>query len=453
MMKKSFIFTAIILILLFSLSIVTTKACAQETGNVDATEVQNNNLVTDLISASSQSGEKISTEKKDEQKNNDFKVRLKLRNRFESRINFDLKSTTDDNSAYIDQRYQLFMNYKVGSIPFFNEVRYVRPDVNTPKSVELQQFYGDFGKNTVTRAGRQMMLLGSGRLVSERDWGNKGNVFDGFRLMHKDKKFQANLLALKYEPFHKPTAGQEYFYGLFTTYKPLTKTDLDIYFLNKYQQKAAFDGGLNLTRALGMRYLGKFDGLNLEAEGIHEWGFNSVRPMSANGFASVLQYQFQKSPYKPILRVNYQIYSGDANPTDKYYGTFDHLYGRNHNALGAMDLIGPRNSKDLGIWGIIFPVKNMDLSLTAAFHKFNLVQSKDCWYSGNGSVFLKDPTGAWGTDVGKEFDTEARYISKYFDFRTGYSRFWPGNCAKILYKGKTAPADWYFFLLDLKFEQ
>lgn len=66
-----------------------------------------------------------------------------------------------------------------------------------------------------------------------------------------------------------------------------------------------------------------------------------------------------------------------------------------------------------------------------------------------------DPTGAFGRDIGKEFDIELQYKhDANTTFSVGYSVFWPGNYVKNIVTNAGQPYDkqtWFFVLAGIKF--
>ncbi|MFP4497791.1 MAG: alginate export family protein [Vulcanimicrobiota bacterium] len=375
-------------------------------------------------------------------------MKVKLRSRYEHRNNTDFNSARNDSKGTWGHKYQFLMDYNLNDVPLFLELRYVKPkDSKKPESLEMQQLYADIGKKHKLRAGRQEIILGNGRLIAHRPWGEKGLKFDGLRFTADVNKIKTDVIALKEVPYHNPNANDNYLYGVYSSWKPKKKMLVDGFFLNKYEEKGGVGRELSIIRATGLRHKNAMGDFGYDLTGVYQFGRDGTRGRSAYGFMSELQYKMNKTKCKPTFAIGYDYLSGDSNPNDGTTKTYDVFYQKNHIYFGYMDLIGYRNVRDLNFSAKVFPVKNF--YIYGGYHMFNLAQARDAWYKKNGTVFLQDPTGTWGTDMGNELDIELRYNAKTFDIRTGYSKFYPGQCVRNL-KGKADPSDWYFISGEVK---
>jgi hypothetical protein len=138
--------------------------------------------------------------------------------------------------------------------------------------------------------------------------------------------------------------------------------------------------------------------------------------------------------------------TGDSDPSDDKYKTFDQLYGTPHYSYGYMDLFGWQNMHDLNIKTSIVPVKNVKLG--ASFHSFWLYAKEDKWYNAYKGVQRNgDPDAS--NFVGNEVDVIFHYdFMKHMQLIGTYGHFFAGSFVE-----DTGPSkDANFFSAELKFE-
>ncbi|MCE1246941.1 MAG: alginate export family protein [Firmicutes bacterium] len=382
------------------------------------------------------------------QESNNFKVEFSIRNRLDSLVNRDFNSSIDDSYCYLRQRYCMFFNYKAGEVPLFSEVRFVRQFPEAFNSLELQQLYMDIGKDFRFRIGRQMMMFGDGRVISTRPLSDTGVVFDGLRMTASEKYFSTELLALNRSQYHWQAPGQERLYGFYSMWRK-DKTEADGYFLTKEMDHGAYDGGLRQIRAAGVRFKQEKKDVVYGFEGIHQFGVEGARQRDAWAFVTYGNYTFNRTPWKPTVGFNFDYFSGDSNPNDGVMHTFDDFYQRNQNFLGNIGLIGPKNVKDFGILATVQP--HPDWFASANYHFFTLDKPQDAWYGISGRPIFWDPKGRSGIDMGRELDTYIRYKKKIWDIYVGYCVMNPGEFIKNSNKGRTDPAQYFYFQVENKF--
>ena len=131
----------------------------------------------------------------------------------------------------------------------------------------------------------------------------------------------------------------------------------------------------------------------------------------------------------PTLWLYYDYASGDKNPGTGNYNTFNQMYPFGHYYLGWADLVGRQNVHDINLQYTMYPTRW--LTIYSAYHRFYLDSAKDALYNKAGNAVRRDPTGAAGTDLGREFDIVANVsVSKHVNILTGFSYLFGGSFLK-----------------------
>ena len=293
------------------------------------------------------------------------------------------------------------------------------------------------GKPLYVRLGRQELLLGSQRLVSTLDWVNTRRTFQGVRAFRTGEKwdFDAFWLQPVVPQANKLDSGDnnQNFAGGWLTYRPRKGTALDVYNLtldntNDVTQQRVQRSPVTVNTT-GGRYAGDKDGFLWDVEGGVQLGRRGEQDVVA-GFATTgVGYHWKETPLSPTLWLYYDYASGDKNPGTGTFNTFNQLYPFGHYYLGWADLVGRQNVHDISIQHTIYPTRW--LTVYAAYHRFFLDSSRDALYNIAGNASRRDPTGAAGTDLGREFDIITNvHLSKHVDLLAGYSYLFGGSFLK-----------------------
>lgn len=201
------------------------------------------------------------------------------------------------------------------------------------------------GESSLTlRAGRQMLSLGTERLVGTRYGPNVPLAFDGVRA---DFKVGAGVISLlKVKPV-SPRPGD--FDDRASRTKSLSGAyaalpGLDLYYLD-YRNRAAVFGGLRgeeHRHSLGVRGFGKIDAWSWNIEGVLQGGTFGQQKIRAWTLGSEVARRFDAEPLSPRARVRFNIVSGDTDHGDRKLGTFNALFPKG-KYFGELSPIGPYN--------------------------------------------------------------------------------------------------------------
>jgi hypothetical protein len=230
-----------------------------------------------------------------------------------------------------------------------------RPGIDKDK-VDFNQGFVDIlpvksAENTFTvRAGRQLVSLGSTRLVATGAGLNVEQPFDGFRIMLHAGPWSADGLAVrptatKTGSFdNEPNSAAE-LWGLYLTRRlPAFQTNVDLYYLGYDHKSARYTQGIGREQreTVGARVWSHTSTWDYDFEYTAQFGrFNSGN-ISAWGIGYHLGYTFTHARFVPHPELDGGVLSGDHHPHDNTLSTFNPLFP-NGNFLSQSILLGPFN--------------------------------------------------------------------------------------------------------------
>lgn len=300
------------------------------------------------------------------------------------------------------------------------------------------------------RIGRQAMPLGDQRLVEYGSWSNLLRLFDGTRLRYKTSDVDVSFFVVQpdiYHRRHKPALTTDdphpmrhaYFYGVYSTlswWKPQT---VDLYLMGlsdretmrtfptpmkseagHYGTCSRYTAGARLYGPLWER-AGKGK-LGYEMESAYQWGNLAEDDVRAAMFHADVHYTWD-APWKPKLKLEGNMASGDREFGDGEINTFSPLFGTTHSPYGIIDFVRLQNLRELALIFSFEPTTKFKLQAEA--HHYWLDSRTDAWYNGPG---LRDKTGQSGRDLGDELSLVATYkLSKRMTLEGGFAHFFPGG--------------------------
>lgn len=168
--------------------------------------------------------------------------------------------------------------------------------------VDLLQGFADVDLGPVTvRGGRQMLSLGTERLVGTRYGPNVPLAFDGGRVIVTIGKARVNLLAVRpvtpgTGTFDDRTSSSKALWGVYTTLP-----GLDLYYLGYRNDAARFGGrtGRETRHSLGMRVYGARGGWHWNIEGIGQFGRFAGETIGAWTLGTEVGRSFASAPSRP----------------------------------------------------------------------------------------------------------------------------------------------------------
>lgn len=308
------------------------------------------------------------------------------------------------------------------------------------------------------KLGRQSIFYGDDRVWGPGEWGNVGRyTWDAVKLLADTKPAEIHFIfarRVSYDDYkfidnHDSNLNA---YGIYGMLKNLPfRCDLfwvgkhtdSNYIINTSGDAAALD-----THTVGFYIDGKFHkAWDYGGTFAHTFGHRNNARVEAYGANARLGYTFD-SPWQPRLGAEYTFASGDSDPDDGVYRTFDGVFGAVDKMYGRMNLFSWSNIHDFQLSYSLKPTPKTKASLD--WHWFYLDEAKDAWYYCNGRPQRRDPTGKAGSTVGREVDFIVNHkYSEHLTFQAGYAHFFPGDFLKDT--GPSPDSDWVFFQASYSF--
>ena len=268
------------------------------------------------------------------------------------------------------------------------------------------------------RAGRQEIVLGTGRLFDNNEGPNVKLSFDGFRLIAEGAHARLDLFAVK--PVENnlgffddvPNHAESLWGNYLTVPVPIvSRGQADIYYIGLDTKSATYNRGTaqEVRHTIGTRVfrpVGK--GLDYNWEPNYQWGSFGSASIRAWSVSTETGFTFDRVRFhpRPVLRAD--VYSGDGNPANQPLGTFNTLFPRGaYFTPAVVPFLGPQNLID------VHPVIQFQLrtNVTGAFawDWYWRESTYDGIYA-FGSGVLMDPPGASNARyLGNQGDLEIRW--------------------------------------------
>jgi hypothetical protein len=208
---------------------------------------------------------------------------------------------------------------------------------------------------------------------------------------------------------------------------------------------------------VGLRMDGKAvnGSVDFTGEGTYQMGSMDARgttpesDVSAHAIALKAGYTVPLA-MKPRIGVEYDRASGDSDPTDDKFETFENLFPTNHIHYGYMDYVGWRNMQAMRLSISIKPSATTGVSLD--YHQFSLAEESDNWYAASGAVFRTTPANNTESDLGQEIDLVAHMMVKEkVRIEAGYGRFMPGDYVDVNFPAATDSSDFLYLQAGVSF--
>ncbi|PXA97665.1 hypothetical protein DMC47_12450 [Nostoc sp. 3335mG] len=207
---------------------------------------------------------------------------------------------------------------------------------------------------TVTlRGGRELVALGSERLVGLRYGPNVPQAFDGLRGMldigsARIEAFDFRPVAVGPGNFDDRSSPTRALHGVYATLPLAAGAKADLYWLRYENKLARFHEvtGQERRDTFGVRLWGRSGALAWNWEAMLQRGRFEGEPIRAWSIASETSYAWPQLRFAPRLRLRANIASGDHDPADHVLGTFNAMFPKG-KYFGELSPIGPRNIVNL----------------------------------------------------------------------------------------------------------
>lgn len=303
--------------------------------------------------------------------------------------------------------------------------------------VDLLQGFADVEIGPVTfRAGRQMLSLGTERLVGTRYGPNVPLAFDGARGIVRIGAATVSVLAVRpVQPgpksFDDTRSRSKSLWGAYATLP-----GLDIYYLGYRNAGAAFGGrtGRELRHSVGARSFGTAGDWHWNIEGVAQFGRFAGDRIGAWTLGTEVGRTFPNAPLAPDAVMRFNIVSGDRRRGDRTLGTFNALFPKG-KYFGELSPVGPSNivSVNPRVAMTVTPVVSASISGMAYWR----YARADGVYDIPGNL-LRAPGTSRARFIGKEVEaTLAWQATPELELSTSLSAFDAGRFLEETGSGKT----------------
>lgn len=302
--------------------------------------------------------------------NNEKMIYLSLGGEFRPRWehinnkNWSTKTTADE--SFYSQRIMFHTDLHLGKyVRIFGQLTHGFVSLNEPvyiqsDKLDLHQAFAEFiipiKKSTLKlRAGRQELLLGSGRLMTFRDGPNSRLSFDMTRIMLDGDDYNSNLFVGREVRvpngfFDNKSIDAPYTWGFgltANTKKILGKTTL--YYIGFDAKSIKYNDGISpeTRHTIGLRRfgnLGKQFRYNTELN--YQFGKFGNKNISAFSIEGDWHYNLINTKFKPEFGLKLDYVSGDKNQGDDKMGTFN-PYFNNPAYFGLILQVAAMNLFDI----------------------------------------------------------------------------------------------------------
>jgi hypothetical protein len=314
---------------------------------------------------------------------------------------------------------QPIISYAIGVAPSAGPIDQSR--------VDILQSFAEVGLGPVTvRGGRQMLSLGTERLVGTRYGPNTPLAFDGLRgslALGNERQFDLFLLnpvQAGTDSFDDRTSDTRKLWGAYATLPPF-----DLYYLGYRNRAARFGGrvGREERHSIGLRFHGTHDDWHWNIEGVWQFGLYDRQRIGAWTASMEVGRTLPFLPLSPDATLRFNIVSGDKRTNDNRLGTFNAMFPKG-KYFGELSPIGPTNIISLNP-RISAPLgKGLSTSLAAmAYWRY---ARNDGIYDIPGNL-IRTADDSRARFIGKEAEaTVAWQITSELELSTSLSLFAPG---------------------------
>lgn len=313
---------------------------------------------------------------------------------------------------------QPILAYAVGVSPSASPIDQTR--------VDLLQGFGEVDLGPVTlRAGRQMLSLGTERLVGTRYGPNVPLAFDGARADVTIGRARISLLNMRpVQPgrgsFDDATSQNKALWGAYAALP-----DLDIYYLGYRNRLARFGGrtGREVRHNIGLRSHGMRGDWHWNIEGVAQFGHFEGQRIAAWTLGTEVGRSFSALTFAPDATLRVNVVSGDGKAADGKIGTFNALFPKG-KYFGELSPVGPTNivSVNPRVSGTL----SSDISFSLAAMAYWRYSIADGVYDIPGNL-IRDAGGSKARFIGKEAEaTIAWQATPELELSASLSAFAPG---------------------------
>jgi hypothetical protein len=298
---------------------------------------------------------------------------------FEYRIEYDyfdnwmFGAGPQDHNRYLMNRVMPHFDFHAGRyFRLFSEFEFdfidgrnggPRPQIDEDRG-DIHQAFIEIGSHVSSshgislRAGRQEIVLGTGRLFDNNEGPNVKLSFDGFRFIAEGAQVRLDLFAVKPVENNlgffddEPNPHQGAWGSYLTIPSPImSRGQADIYYIGLETNPATYNRGSahEFRNTIGTRIFRPVrKGWDYNWEPNYQWGSFGNAAIRAWSVSTETGYTFDHARFRPRPVLRAGVYSGDGNPAPQPLGTFNSLFLRGCYFTPKMvPTLGPQNLIDL----------------------------------------------------------------------------------------------------------
>jgi hypothetical protein len=333
---------------------------------------------------------------------------------------------------------QPILSYATGVSPSASPIDQTRLDM-LQAFADIEVPVGDH-QSLLVRGGREMMSLGTERLVGTRYGPNTPLAFDGGRAIWKSKSYRITAFYVRPvqagpHTFDDATSKTKALWGVYGNHNlPLPKAGFDLYYLGYRNDNAHFDhiAGREHRQTLGMRFYGNAPEVHWNIEAIYQFGHVAQMPIRAWSLGTEVGHRFAELRMKPDFTLRFNVASGDKS--GRSLNTFNAMFPKG-KYFGELSPVGPYNIVNIN------PGTSFDLG-----HGFGLgIVGQAYWreslsdgiYDIPGNL-LRTGTTSRARFIGKQIEATLEWqATKELTLSTSLSAFEPGRFIKETGSAKT----------------
>lgn len=244
--------------------------------------------------------------------------------------------------------------------------------------IDMMQAYAEMslplGEDTAVSvsAGRELIALGSERLVGKRYGPNIPQPFDTVQVSVRDahsrlELFDARAVRIGPGNFDDTSSDGRRLKGAYFTVQARQGVSFDLYWIGYRDLAARFAATTGEERrdTFGLRMFGQWQRLSWNWETMVQRGRFAGRDIRAWSQATETSVDFPGTPMAPRLRFRANIASGDKAASSDRVESFNAMFPKGRY-FGELTPLGPRNIVNLNPGVILKPARRLQLELNVA---------------------------------------------------------------------------------------
>lgn len=223
------------------------------------------------------------------------------------------------------------------------------------------------------KIGRQELAIGSTRLISASPGLNVKRSFDGAGVGYRAPSWTvvgavAQLVPIVSGAFDDGPGGGQLFWGVAAGRRSpwIQRGEVGVYYLGIDRDESQYTQGVGpeVRHTVGVKWNGAGARVDLNYDGVFQWGTFIDGPIRAWAFATETGYRITTLGWRPRLSVRADIASGDRDPAEQRLESFNPLFPGNSYS-GAVGLLGPTNLTDFTPTIVMAPRADLTIGVEA----------------------------------------------------------------------------------------